>query len=134
MRQNQTSVVTSLAPWLSIPDATRACDFYRLAFRAVESYRLEDPDGGLVVKLSVDGAEFWVSGNSRGSHETKSAPEGGENVRMILTVSDPETFFAQALRAGATQVFAIGVEYGWKLGRLLDPFGLHWEIAHPISE
>lgn len=27
----------------------------------METYRLETPDGGLVIKLSVDSAEFWVS-------------------------------------------------------------------------
>ena len=55
---------SSLAPWLSVRDGAKAVDFYKSAFGAIETYRLEIPDGGLVVKLSVDGAEFWVSGES----------------------------------------------------------------------
>jgi len=36
------------------------------------------------------------------------------------------------LKAGAKEVFPIGEDHGWKLGRLVDPFGLHWEIGHPV--
>jgi PhnB protein len=42
--------------------------------------------------------------------------------------------FDRALKAGATQVFPIGEEHGWKLGRIVDPFGHHWEIGHLIAE
>jgi PhnB protein len=51
---------------------------------------------------------------------------------MILTVADPDTVFAQALVAGASEVFPVGEEHNWRLGRLADPFGLHWEIGHPL--
>jgi len=23
--------------------------------------------------------------------------------------------------------------YGWHLGRIVDPYGHHWEIGHPLS-
>jgi PhnB protein len=39
-------------------NSVKALDFYKAAFGAIEVYRLEAPDDGLVVKLSVDGAEF----------------------------------------------------------------------------
>lgn len=26
----------------------------------------------------------------------------------------------------------IGEGHGWRLGRFADPFGLHWEIGHPL--
>ena len=51
----------SIAPWLSVPDGARAVAFYKSAFSATEVYRYEDPGGGLVVRLSVAGAEFWIS-------------------------------------------------------------------------
>ena len=52
---------------------------------------------------------------------------------MILTVSNPDALFDRALQAGASQIFPVGEEYGWRLGRLVDPFGLHWEIGRPIT-
>ena len=127
------TIATSIAPWLSVQDCITAIDFYKSAFGAVETYRLEAPDGGLVVKLSVDGAEFWLSGATTQQVDSKKELLGGDSVRMILTVPDPDSVFQSALKAGATEIFPVGEEYGWRLGRIVDPFGLHWEIGHPLK-
>ena len=129
-----TTIKTSIAPWLSVRNCAKAVDFYKSAFGAIEVYRLESPDGGLVVRLSVDGAEFWLSGESPDNDITSPESVGGGSVRMILTVANPDALFAQALEAGASQVFPVGEEYGWRLGRLVDPFGLHWEIGHQFDK
>lgn len=124
---------TTIAPWLSIQNGAKAVNFYKTAFDAVETYRLEAPDGGLVVRLSVNGAEFWLSDNMPEDGDFNATSLGGGTIRMILTVNNPDVLFEKALEAGATQVFPIGEEHGWRLGRLVDPFGLHWEIGHPLS-
>jgi len=130
--KDDSSIATSIAPWLSVKNSVRAVDFYKSAFGAIEVYRLEVPGSGLVARLSVDGAEFWVSGESSEDGNLRAESLGGGSVRMILTVPDPDTLFNRALKAGASQVFAISEEHGWRLGRLVDPFGLHWEIGHPL--
>lgn len=86
----------------------------------------------VVARLSVDGAEFWVSEESteHGNFSPESA--GGVCVRMILAVADPDSVFAQALRAGASQVYPVSEGHGWRVGRLADPFGHHWEIGRQI--
>jgi PhnB protein len=130
---NNNSIHTSISPWLSIENAVEAVEFYKAAFDAIETYRLETPDG-LVVRLSVNGAEFWVSGGlSENNNNKNNLPVGGESVRMILTVANPDAFFAQALKAGASEIFPVVEEHGWRLGRLADPFGLHWEIGHLVN-
>lgn len=126
-------IAISIAPWLSVGNSVKAVAFYKAAFGAVELYKMEDPEGGLVVKLSVKSEEFWLSGGSNDDGNLSSEPLGGGSVRMILTVPDPDSLFAQALKAGASEVFPVGEDYGWRLGRLVDPFGLHWEIGHPLS-
>ncbi len=128
---NKTEAIkTSVAPWLSVRSSTKAVAFYTSAFGAIETYRLEDPDGNAVVKLSVDGAEFWLSDSP--SDERNAETVGGGSIRMILTVTDPDAVFAQAIQAGASEVFPVGEEYGWRLGRIVDPFGLHWEIGREV--
>jgi PhnB protein len=127
---NERPIQTTIAPWLTVLNGEEAVSFYKTAFDAVETYRLETP-GGLIVRLSVNGAEFWVSGSEDVS---KVQILGGSSIRMILTVDDPDSFFAKALKAGASEVFPVGEEHGWRLGRLVDPFGLHWEIGYPLSE
>ncbi|MEP6595583.1 MAG: VOC family protein [Ginsengibacter sp.] len=124
---------TSIAPWLSVQNSASAINFYKTAFGAVETYRLETPDGSLVAKLSVNGAEFWVSSGTPDNENPTSESLGGGTIRIILTVANPDPLFAKALEAGATQIFPIGEDYGWRLGRLVDPFGLHWEIGHPLA-
>jgi PhnB protein len=122
-------IATSIAPWLTVYNSRKAVDFYKLAFDASELYRMEGDNEDLVAKLSVNGAEFWVSnGSSKPDRESLK----NENIRMILTVSDPDAIFLQALNAGATQVFPVGEEHDWRLGRLIDPFGLNWEIGRPL--
>lgn len=123
----------SIAPWLSVHDGAQAVDFYKAAFGAAEVYRLDDPGGGVVVRLSIDGAEFWVS--EEGPEQGNASPVslGGGSVRMILTVAEPDALFAKALAAGASTVFPVGEDHGWRLGRLVDPFGLHWEIGRPLG-
>jgi PhnB protein len=123
----------SIAPWLSVPDGARAVAFYKSAFEATEVYRFEDPGGGLVVRLSVAGAEFWLSAEPPKDRAASAEPVGGGSVRMILTVANPDAVFAQALAAGASEVFPVGEGHGWRLGRLVDPFGLHWEIGHQLA-
>jgi PhnB protein len=128
------SLPCTIAPWLSVRNSAQAVDFYKSAFGANEVYRMQDdPVGPVVAKLSVDGAEFWL-GEESPEHKNFS-PEslGGGTVRIILTVADPDAVFARALAAGATEVFPVGEEYGWRLGRVVDPFGHHWEIGHPLD-
>jgi len=38
----------------------------------------------------------------------------------------------RAVAAGATVIYPVGEEHGWRLGRIEDPFGHHWEIGKPL--
>jgi PhnB protein len=118
---------------LSVRGGARAVAFYWAAFGATELYRVESQDGEIVARLSIAGAEFWVSDES--SDHGNFSPEslGGGTVRMILTVPDPDARFAQAVAAGARAITAVEEAYGWRVGRLADPFGHHWEIGHPLA-
>lgn len=123
----------TLAPMLSVRKGAQAVEFYKSAFGAIEVFRIESPDGAVVSRLSIDGAEFWVSDESP-EHENYS-PEslGGGTARMVLTVPDPDATFDRAIKAGAKEVVAVAEMYGWRLGRAVDPYGHHWEIGRPLT-
>jgi PhnB protein len=123
---------TAIAPWLTISQDAKAIEFYKSAFAATEVYRYDSQTGGSVVRLSVQGAEFWVSEEREKAQEWLSQPLGGNSLRIILTVADPDALFARALAAGANQIFPVSEGHGWRIGRLADPFGLHWEVGHPL--
>jgi len=122
-------VKTSIAPWLSVSRATEAVGYYKAAFGVVERYRLEDEEGSVVVaQLAIGGADFWLQEDVDSSPASLSR----RSVRMILTVADPDSVFEQAIAAGATEVAAVSEGHGWRIGRLADPFGHHWEIGKPL--
>ena len=129
----RSSGVYSVAPMLSVRQGGRAVEFYKTAFGAVEVFRVEDPGGSVVSRLSIEGAEFWVSDESPEHGNFSPESLGGGSVRMILTVPAPDAMFAQAVAAGARQVVAMEDNYGWRLGRVVDPFGHHWEIGRPLD-
>ena len=124
---------TSITATLSVRNGARAVEFYKAAFGATEEYRVEDPGGSVVARLAVSGAEFWVADES--PEHLNFSPEsiGGCSVRMLLIVEDPDALCAQAVAAGATQVAAVSQGHGWRLGRILDPFGHHWEVGKPLA-
>jgi PhnB protein len=131
--ENLTSFNGSIAPWLSVRKSAQAVEFYKAAFGAVEVYRMESPDGGVVSRLSVNGGEFWLSDESPEEGNFSPQSLGGGTARMILTVADPDAVFAQALAEGAVEVFPVMEEHGWRLGRILDPYGHSWEIGRPLA-
>jgi PhnB protein len=130
---NPTTVAYSVAPMLSVRNGAWAVEFYKAAFSATEVFRIESPDGAVVCRLSVEGAEFWVSDESPENANYSPESLGGGTVRMILTVPDPDAMFARAIAAGARSVVPVKEDYGWRLGRVVDPFGHHWEIGHPLE-
>jgi PhnB protein len=87
----------------------------------------------VVARLSVDGAEFWVSDESPEHANFSPVSLGGGSVRMILTVADPDAVFARAIGAGATEMYPVSEGHGWRVGRVADPFGHHWEIGRPLA-
>jgi PhnB protein len=123
---------TSIAPMLSVRRGAEAIDFYKAAFNAVELYRVDDPAGAVVAQLAVAGADFWVADESPVDLNFSPESLGGGTVRIVMTVEDPDASFAQAVAAGATVVWAVTEEYGWRLGRICDPYGHHWEIGKPL--
>jgi len=124
-------VSTRIAPWLSVPDATRAVHYYEEAFGAAEIERLEDEPGRVAVaQLAIGSARLWVQ---RDPDSSPGALDGRSPVRMILTVDDPDAVFAQAVTAGATQIAPVSDAHGWRIGRIADPFGHHWEIGKPLA-
>jgi PhnB protein len=125
---------TAIAPMLSVRNGPRAIEFYKAAFGAGELFRLDDDSGAVVARLSVDGAEFWLADESPEHLNFSPQSLGGGSVRMVMIVDDPDVAFERAVKAGATVVWPVSNQYGWRLGRIVDPFGHHWEIGKPLPD
>jgi PhnB protein len=124
---------TSISPMLSVRRGAEAVEFYKSAFGADVLYRVDAPDGAVVARLSAGGAEFWVADESPDHKNFSPESLGGGTVRMVMTTEEPDQAFAKAVAAGATVVWPVGNQHGWRIGRVVDPFGHHWEIGKPLS-
>jgi len=106
---------------LSVRNGAKAVEFYKAAFGAGELFRIENESRAVVDKnFSPEslGAEF----------------RGGATVRMVMVVADPDATFERAVKAGATVVWPVEDQpYGWRVGRIVDPCGHHWEIGKPLA-
>jgi len=127
--------MTGLQPQLSVRNGRDAVRFYEEAFGAAVVYRIggTDESPSVVAQLAVGDSFFWVSDESPEHGNFSPETLGGGTVRMTLVVDDPGAVAARAVAAGATGVHPVTDDYGWRLGRVVDPFGHHWEIGKPLG-
>jgi PhnB protein len=123
--------VTQILAQLSVRRGPEALAFYQAAFGAVVDHQVGEES--IVAQLSVGDATFWVADES--PEHANFSPEslGGGTVRLLLIVEDPDASIARAVEAGATEISPARDEHGWRLGRIADPFGHHWEIGQPLG-
>lgn len=126
----------SVSPQLSVRRGREAVEFYIAAFGARQVYRVAGTEDApeVVAELAIGETSFWVSDEAPSYENYSPESLGGGTVRLLLRVSDPHAVFARALAHGATQIVPIEEAHGWLLGRLVDPFGHHWEIGKPQIE
>lgn len=121
-----------ISPMLSVRNGAKAIDFYTAAFGAQVLFRVGDD--AVVAELAVGQSHFWLADESPAHKNFSPESLGGSTARMILIVDDPDAAFERAVRAGATVVWPVEDQrYGWRVGRVVDPFGHHWELGKPLS-
>ena len=125
---------TTFAPQLVIPNGITNVDFYILAFGAIELRRVSNTDNTIhVSELSVDGAIFHL-------HEETADPKAfcpkrhnGTTVTIGLFVPDVDVVMNRASAAGVEVVSPPqDYDYGYRQGKIMDPFGHIWMIEAEI--
>jgi PhnB protein len=124
--------MTDIQPQLWVEGAGSAVAFYQAAFDARVVHLVGNGDD-IVAQLTVGSASFWVTEASSSLQRFSPRAIGGTTGRTLLVVNDPDAVFDQAVQAGATELAPVGEQYGWRLGRSVDPYGHEWEIGRPIG-
>jgi PhnB protein len=125
---------TGVVAQLSVRRGRAAVEFYKAAFGVEEVYRVggTDQHAAVVSQLAIGTASFWVADESPAHLNFSPESLDGSTTRMLLIVADPDAVAERAVAAGAQEIRPVGEEHGWRLGRILDPFGHHWEIGVPL--
>ncbi|EME23968.1 VOC family protein [Rhodococcus triatomae] len=126
---------TSLTPFLAVPGAREAVEFYRDVFgaRVVDVTEM----GGVVVHADLDfGTGHLQLGEPTADYGLVAAPAGDEDCySMGLYCADADGLVARAERAGATireplSTFVSGDRYA----SIRDPFGVRWSIMSRVED
>ncbi|HEY1579662.1 MAG TPA: VOC family protein [Terracidiphilus sp.] len=129
------NVETTVTTLLNVRRGAEAIDFYSRAFGATILSRIDAPDGSVVARLSIGKGDFWLADESPTHQNFSPETLGGSTMRMVIVAENPDAIFDRAVAAGASSVCPVRDEsYGWRIGRVLDPFGHHWEIGKPLRE
>jgi PhnB protein len=124
--------MTSIQPELWVDSPGDAIRFYEAAFGATVLHRVGEGDDS-VAQLGVGDAAFWVAGTSATLKRLSPRAIDGATSRTLLVVEDPASVVRQSVAAGARESSPVGDEHGWRLGRIVDPFGHEWEIGSPLG-
>jgi PhnB protein len=127
--------VTSLTPFLVIPDARGAIAFYRDAFgaRVVDVTEM----AGVVAHAVLDfGTGHLQLGEPIAAYGLVAAPAGdGDCYSMGLYCADVDATVAQAEAAGATVREPIMTFVsGDRFASIRDPFGVRWTIMTRVED
>jgi PhnB protein len=126
-------MATSIQPELWVDRGAAAVSFYGKAFGTTVLHQVGEGED-IVAQLAVGAAAFWVAAAGASTGRMTPPAIGGATGRTMLIVEDPASVFSQAVAAGATAISDVGEEHGWRVGRIIDPFGHEWEIAKPPQD
>ena len=127
-----------LIPHLTVSNAAAAIAFYTAAFDATELTRHHAPHSERIMhaRLHLHGCPLLLNDDFPEYMNGKSStPQafGGCPAVLHLQVADADVVWAQALAAGAQVVMPLKDQFwGDRYGKLLDPFGYTWSIAHTL--
>ncbi len=121
---------SGVTPYLGIRRAAEAIEFYKKAFGAEQTMRLDMPDGSVGhAELRIGGSAIML-GTPCDETPMESPDAHKTSVGLHLYVEDVDSVFARAIAAGASEASPIKDQfYGDRSGSLRDPFGHIWFIA-----
>jgi PhnB protein len=135
MRELSPSLAAArLSPFMSVRRGREAVEFYKTAFGARELFRHDADDGTVVAQLAIAQSEFWVSDESPKYKNFSPETLGGATMHLVIIADDPDAIYDRAIAAGAIVECPVRDEpYGWRIGKLRDPFGHAWEIGKRLQ-
>lgn len=123
-------------PYLRVRNASEAIEFYKLAFGAVEEFRLSEPSGRVghaelkfgpcTVMVSDEYPEYGIFG---------PASNVSTGLSIHLHVDDVDAVTQRAVLAGAKLTMEPANQFhGERSSKVIDPFGHEWYLGSKIED
>lgn len=127
--------VQVLTPRLIVKSAARAIEVYGEVFGTECVERFATPEGHVVhAALSIGGASFSVV-DEDGTHSFAPKLPGASPVLLHIAVDDPDAVAERLVAKGGRVLIPVDDRfYGFREGRVADPFGHAWIVSRKIAE
>ena len=132
--------VPPLTPYLVVSNAAKAIEFYKKAFGATQdgiSHFMPGTDKIMHARLIVNGAMIMLCddcGADMGRPASTPEAFGGSPITLALQLADVQSFWDQAVAAGATVTMPLADQFwGDRYGQITDPFGHKWSMSQTIT-
>jgi PhnB protein len=126
----------TVSPYLAVDDAERAIEYYKKAFGAEETVRMNGPDGRIGhAELKIGDSHLMLSDPFPQSSTKPPTELGGTSVSIFMYVEDVDAVVQKAVDQGATVTMEVEDQFwGDRFGSITDPFGHNWSIATHIED
>lgn len=126
----------TVVPRLYVRGAAQAIEFYKSAFGAVELGRFAEPSGKIIIAdIKIGDSVLSLSEEAPEYRNYSPQSVGGATAVITLNVEDADAVWKQAMAAGAKEIFQLrDQDYGYRQGRLEDPFGHFWIVSTRIAD
>ena len=117
--------------YLIVKGAARAIEFYKQAFGAVETMRLNGPGDRIGhAEIRIGNSSIMLADEFPDYGALSAETIGGSPITMHLQVADVDAIAARTVAAGAKVLRPVQDQfYGERSGQFADPFGLKWVIT-----
>jgi PhnB protein len=126
----------TISPYLAVDDAEKAIEYYKNAFGAEETVRMNGPDGRIGhAELKIGDSHVMLSDPFPQSSTTPPTELGGTSGSIFMYVEDVDAVVQKAVAAGATVTMEVEDQFwGDRFGSITDPFGHAWSIATHVED
>jgi PhnB protein len=126
----------TVTPYLVIKGAAAALEYYKKAFGARETVRMDGPGGTIGhAEMKIGDSNIMLADESPDMGHRGPKSVGGTPVSIVLYVEDVDAVFKRAVDAGGKSVRPVEDQfYGDRMGTLEDPFGHVWSIGTHIED
>ncbi len=127
---------STVTPYLIVDDAVAAIDFYKHVFGAVETFRVNRPDGRVAhAEIRIGDSPVMIADKAVEFEFMKSPSDvGGSPVNLYLYLPEADPVYQRALENGADVIMPIeDCSDGDRRGGVRDPFGFIWWIAAALD-
>jgi PhnB protein len=127
---------TTISPYLAVDDAAEAIEYYKKAFGAEETGRMEAPGGKIGhAELKIGDSHVMLSDPFPQASTTPPKELGGTSASIFMYVEDVDAVVQKAVDAGATVTMEVEDQFwGDRFGSITDPFGHNWSIATHVED